>query len=97
METLYAFCDCFGWIETKEAVLYLLDEVGEFLWHPSLDEASDICFAMGRLLGTLAGKKYVNVPGDFLTIEKMRDRMMTYGCIQSERHLVYGKCPSLKS
>jgi len=96
METLYAFCDCFRMIGMRRAVLYVLDEVGEFLWRPSLEEASDICFAMGRLLGTLAGRKYVNVPGDSMTIEKMRERMMTYGCIQSERHLIDGKCPSLK-
>jgi len=97
METLFAFCDCFDRIAVRDAAMYLLEEVGEFIWHPSLNEASDICFAMGRLLGTLAGKKYISVPGDFMTIEKMQDRMMTYGCIQSERHLSYGKCPSLKS
>lgn len=97
METLYAFCDCFDRIGVRDAAMYLLEEIGEFIWHPSLDEASDICFAAGRLLGTLAGRKYVNVPGDLLTIEKMQERMVTYGCIQSERHLAYGKCPSLKS
>jgi len=97
METLYAFCECFNRIGTRDAVKYLLEKVGEFLCKPSFDEASDVCFAMGRLLGTLAGRKYVNVPGDFMTIEKMQDRMMAYGCIQSERHLSYGKCPSLKS
>jgi len=60
-------------------------------------EASDVCFAAGRLFGTLAGRKYVSVPGDSLTIEKMRDRMMSYGCIQSEEQLYLGKCPGLKA
>jgi hypothetical protein len=77
----------------RAAIGDLLDEVGEFIVHPSYDEASDIAFCIGRLLGGLVGKVYISIPGDQMTLEKMRDRMQIYQCIQSRRHLKNGRCP----
>ena len=90
---MFAFCDCFNKISVREAVKYFVEEVIEFVERPSMDEFSDICFTLGRLFGSFAGRKYVRVLGDGLTIEKMRNRMMAYGCIKSRRNLGDGGCP----
>jgi hypothetical protein len=87
MISRWAFCDCLsGPRPLKAALADLAEEMGEFLRGPSLDEASDICFAFGRLLGGLLGKQYVRVPGDSLCMEKLRWRFHVYGCVRSPRH-----------
>lgn len=91
---MFAFCDCFNEITIKEAMKYFCEEVIEFIEDPSMDEFSDICFTLGRLIGSVIGRKYVRVFGDQRTIDKMRERMMAYGCIKSRRNLGDGGCPS---
>ncbi len=82
-----AFCECLsGPRPLRAAVADLAEEIGEFLWRPSLDEASDICFAFGRLLGSLVGEQYIRVPGDSMCLEKLRWRLHVYGCVRSPRH-----------
>lgn len=90
--TRMAFCECLsGPRPLKAALADLFEEVLEFICLPSLDEASDICFAFGRLLGSLAGEQYIRVPGDTMCIEKFRERMLVYGCVRSPRHLQCGR------
>ena len=89
------YCKCWERkLSIGKALFYIVDEIGEFLSAPSFDEASDIAFAVGRFLGVLIGKDYVNIPGDFLTLKKLQYRMLLHGCIQSKRHLSNGRCPS---
>lgn len=77
----------------KFAIRDLFEEVVEFIINPSYDEASDIIFCIGRFFGGLIGKVYVSIPGDQLTLNKMRERVKVYGCIRSRRHLKNGRCP----
>lgn len=58
------------------------------------DEASDISWGIGRIIGGLAGKPYVRMPGDKSHYAKVADRMNDYGCIRSRRFLVDGQCPN---
>lgn len=76
------------------AIKDLLEEIVEFYSAPSYDEASDIIFCIGRILGSIINKPYVSIPGDHLAIDKISERMMAYGCIRSFKHLVNGGCPS---
>lgn len=78
----------------REAVKEFLDEFLEFLRGPSLDEASDCAYAVGRVLAAMVGKVYVRVPGDGRHIAKIDRRMADYGCIRSKKHLKAGRCPS---
>lgn len=91
----WAMCKC---VSTPKkfvpAIKDLCEELVEFAMCPSYDEASDIMFCIGRILGSIINKPYVSIPGDSYALEKIRNRMMTYGCIRSANHLVSGKCPS---
>ena len=59
-----------------------------------LDEWSDICFGIGRLLGNLMNKSYVPIWGDRRHVVKIQERMQAHGCVRSRRHLIDGVCPS---
>ena len=71
----------------KQALHDIADEVVEFVQSPSRDEASDIAFGLGRLLGALCKRKYVGVWGDSLHIAKCNERFVEYGHFRSRRHL----------
>jgi hypothetical protein len=88
----WAFCECLsGPRPFKAAVADLFEEIGEFLWKPSFDEASDICFAFGRLVGSVIGEQYIRIPGDSMCLEKLRWRLHVYGCVRSPRHPQCGR------
>lgn len=50
------------------------------------DEASDIMFGIGRLIGNLRGTVYVSVPGDKLHVDKINKRIAQTGCCRSMNH-----------
>ena len=89
------FCACMHIRPFGAAVKDLIAEIKEWVECPSKDEASDICWALGRLLGSVTHRLYVSVPGDGMTVAKVQRRMQKHGCIRSDRHLVDGHCPSL--
>ena len=74
-------------LTVREAVSTLLDEVVEFCEEPSRDEASDIAFGVGRLLGAVIGRKYVPVWGDGLHVAKCNARVAEYGHFRSRKHI----------
>jgi len=78
----------------RQALRDLLDELREFVSEPSRDELSDIAFGLGRLLGALSRRVYVPVWGAADHVTKIADRMNTYGCVRSRRHLINDACPS---
>lgn len=86
-------CACSAKLPVREASRELAAELVELLKEPSRDELSDVCYALGRLLGASIGRDYVKVPGDRLHINKVNTRLQEYGCIRSLRHLVSGNCP----
>ena len=88
------WCGCFATLPLREAISTTWDEVVEFVRDPSMDEASDIAFGIGRICGSVTHRPYVHMPGDRLHVEKVQDRMDDYGCIRSRRHLRDGGCPS---
>ena len=79
-------------LSIREALTTLLDEVVEFVQEPSRDEASDIAFGVGRLLGALLGRKYVPVWGDTQHIAKCNARYLDYGHFRSKRHIQCSFC-----
>lgn len=89
------FCACASRIAPSTAFGHLADELRELFSEPSLDELSDVCFAWGRLVGSLLGRAYVRTPFDGRHRRKMHERMTAHGCVRSGRHLRDGACPSL--
>ena len=94
------FCGCVSngegeWINRLQDIW---DEVVELVevktMDEFLDEWSDIVFGIGRLVGYFWGVNYVRLYGDERHMEKIRNRMVEYGCVRSRRHLVCGKCSS---
>lgn len=97
------FCKCGEtrpWIEPVKDIIGKKGELWELLkvrtWNDAKDEWSDVCYAIGLLLGCMVGKPYVHVPGDEMHIAKKMKRMAEHGCIRSPRNLINGKCPSEK-
>lgn len=88
------WCGCMRPQTPREALRDIWGEVREFVAEPSWDEASDIAYGVGRLLGGLRGRVYVAVPGDGWHVTKIQARMREYGCIRSKRHLRDGACPA---
>ena len=88
------YCKCHNTLSLHEALKTTWDEVVEFVAEPSKDEASDIVYGLGRVLGALINRPYVRLPGDGIHVRKIQKRMDDYGCIRSKRHLLNGKCPS---
>lgn len=89
------YCKCHETLTLKEGMNALLDETKEFIVEPSRDEASDVVYCLNRMAGTLVGKPYVPlIPLDRMHREKIAVRMESYGCIRSQRHLIFGLCPS---
>ena len=87
MNVLFSNHAEFTVLTIREALTTLMDEVTEFCQEPSKDEASDIAFGIGRLLGALLGRKYVPVWGDTQHIAKCNARFLDYGHFRSKRHL----------
>ena len=81
------YCECYVKRKVKDACVDIFDELVELVKVRSLvdfkDELSDVCFGMGRLLGSLIGKEYVRFIGDGAHIRKIECRMIEYGCIRS--------------
>lgn len=88
------WCGCMRPQGPREALRDIWGELCEFVEEPSWDEASDIAYGIGRLLGGLRGRVYTAVPGDGRHVAKIEARMREYGCIRSKRHLQDGTCPS---
>jgi hypothetical protein len=76
----------------NHAVSDLWEEVIEFVEKPSFDEASDICFAFGRLIASIFHKIYIRMPGDSMCIRKIEQRFHESGCIRSLNHRPFGVC-----
>lgn len=74
-------------LSVRAAVSDILDEVREFIAEPSRDEASDVAFGLGRLIGACLGKKYVRFFGDGLHVAKCNARHADYGHFRSKRAL----------
>lgn len=74
-------------LSVKSALSDIWDEVKEFIAEPSQDEASDVAFGIGRLLGAFVGKKYVRFIGDGLHVAKCNQRFAEYGHFRSKRAL----------
>ena len=90
------YCNCHNVLTFKQGYDGLVDEVKEFIDEPSMDELSDIVYSINRIAGTIIKKPYVRVlPGDSIHVAKIKERMKSYGCIRSSRHLKDGKCPSV--
>jgi hypothetical protein len=92
------WCRCLSRRTLRQAFGDLTDEAAELLrvraTEDLLDEASDVAFAVGRLLGAATGRSYIHVPGDGRHVAKIAERMDQHGCVRSVRHLVDGRCPS---
>ncbi len=89
------YCNCHNTLTVKQCIMALKDEVVEFIQEPSLDEFSDIIYCVNRFAGTITKQPYLKVlPGDKTHVDKIRKRMMMYGCIRSTKHLVKGRCPN---
>lgn len=84
---------CSAKLSVKNSLRELAAESVELFKEPSRDEFSDVCYAVGRLLGSTLGREYVKVPGDKKHIAKVNARLLEYGCIRSSRHLISGNCP----
>lgn len=91
------YCQCHNILSLKQGLLGLKEEVREFIEKPSMDELSDIIYCVNRIAGTITRRPYLKlIPGDKLHVIKIKNRMISYGCIRSKRHLKFGECPSLK-
>ena len=79
-------CNCFQVLTPREAWGQLVDEVRELLVDRSREELADVCFATGRLLGALTGRRFVYVPGSGPSWRKFEERFRQTGCIRSARN-----------
>lgn len=55
-------------------------------YHDMCDEASDIMFGIGRLIGNMRGIVYVSVPGDKQHVDKINRRIAETKCCRSLNH-----------
>ena len=91
----WATCKCINVPEKlSNAFKNLSKSFIEFAVKFSCNEASDVMFHVGLLLGSIINKPYVSIPGDRLALEEMKERMMRYKCIKDTKYLINGKCPS---
>ena len=92
-------CKCLEVLPIRVAIVHIAEEAVELFevknFDELKDEASDVMWGIGRLLGAMAGKPYISVWGDALHRRKVEARMAEYGCVRSKRHLKDGECPSL--
>ena len=92
------FCKCLEVLPVRVAIIHIAEEAKELFEVKSFDEfkdeASDVMWGIGRLLGALVGKPYISVWGDALHRNKVEARMAEYSCVRSKRHLHNGKCPT---
>lgn len=89
-------------LPVRKAVSDVGEEIMEFLRVPIdsdggmikafADEASDIAYATGRLIGALFGRVYFRVPGDKETLLKIKFRVLTSACIRSLQHRKKNEC-----
>lgn len=90
------YCSCLTPVNFTTGIGHFCEEVYELYKEPSLDELSDCSYALGRLTAGIFGKNYFTMPFDKRHRTKIQKRMEEYGCVRSARHLIEGKCPSIK-
>lgn len=97
----FHFCDCWAVRKPKDAFgdLFSIKKKkdgkleGEFWelltvknWDEFLDEVSDSCWGVGRLIAGFFGKEYFNIWFDEKHYQKKKQRMKDYGCIRSKNN-----------
>jgi len=75
--------------EKSGEVYELINAIKEMNKEGVLDEISDMCWGVGRLVGGLVGRKYVRVFGDRRHYEKVKERYEECGCIRSKNNKSY--------
>jgi len=89
-----AWLDMFGMEMKKNGersgeVFELINAIKKMDKEEILDEISDMCWGVGRLVGGLVGRKYVRVIGDRRHYEKVKERYEECGCIRSKNNKSY--------
>lgn len=87
-------CNCWTKLSIRQATRALLDETLEFFAKPSFDELDDVKVCINRWVGSLFSLPAVKIFKTPLYDLKVTERMVSYGCIRSRRHLALGGCPS---
>lgn len=90
-----ARCKCWRPLPVRQAAKAALAEIKEFNAEPTLDELDDVKVCLNRLVGSFVKKTTIEVFTTPFYDLKVTERMNSYGCIRSERHLKDGRCPSL--
>ncbi len=62
------------------AVKDVFNHGAKFLFNQTVDEGSEMMFAIGRLIGCIIKKPYVRIYGDSTALGKRRDNIMISGC-----------------
>jgi hypothetical protein len=89
-----AWLDMFGMEKKKNGerngkVFELINAIKKMDKEEILDEISDMCWGVGRLIGGLVGKEYVRVIGDKRNYKKVKERFEECGCIRSKNNKSY--------
>jgi len=89
-----AWLDMFGMEKKKNGersgeVFELINAIKKMDKEEILDEISDMCWGVGRLIGGLIGREYVRVIGDKRHYEKIKERFEECGCIRSKNNKSY--------
>lgn len=87
-------CNCWQPLSVRQAVIAVIDETKEFCAEPALDEWDDVKVCLKRLVGSFFKKSSIQIFDTPLCDSKAAERMNSYGCIHSKRHLNNGRCPS---
>lgn len=75
--------------ERSGEVFELINAIKKMDKEEILDEISDMCWGVGRLIGGLIGREYVRVVGDKRHYEKVKERFEECGCIRSKNNKSY--------
>ena len=75
--------------ERSGEVFELINAIKKWDKEEILDEISDMCWGVGRLVGGLFGKKYVRIWGDKRHYLKVKERFEECGCIRSKNNKSY--------
>jgi len=82
------WCKCISVTHGLEMLPFLIEEIGEFIEEPSIDEFSDVMWSLSRMVGGWFGVLYI-AWFPFLTphLDKIEKRMAMYGCVHSVNHI----------
>jgi len=75
--------------ERSGEVFELINAIKKWDKEEVLDEISDMCWGVGRLIGGLFGKEYVRIWGDRRHYLKVKERFDECGCIRSKNNKSY--------